>query len=148
MESKINLTTKILITGISVFLLLLLISGFIGLYTLKNSYIKTSHYIEAVNLARESQMYFQNQFHLWNNIILQGEDFSKYQTDYHSFTRYADKVQDTLFNLKLLYNNFKEISDEITELRLAHKKITTEYIIFIEKLEAFSKDREPISFIA
>ncbi len=129
MESKIKLTTKILITGILIFLLLLLTSGFIGLYTLKNSYIKTSHYIEAVNLARESQVYFQNQFYLWNNIILQGEDFSKYQTNYHSFTRYSDKVQDTLFNLKLLCNNFKEIPDEITDLRQTHKQITTEYMI-------------------
>jgi PAS domain-containing protein len=134
MESKIKLTTKILITGILIFLLLLLTSGFIGLYTLKNSYIKTSHYIEAVSLARESQVYFQNQFYFWNNIILQGEDFSKYQDNYHSFTRYSDKVQDTLFNLKLLCSNFKEIPDEITELRLSHKQITMEYMIFIEKL--------------
>ena len=105
------------------------------MYALRNSYMKTSHYIEAVNLARESQIYFQNQFHLWNKIIFQGEDFLKYQANYHSFTRYADKVQDTLFNLKLLCQDLKGIPDEVADLRTMHKKITMEYLILIEKLE-------------
>lgn len=135
MNLKINLTTKLLVSGISVFLILLLTSGFLGLYALRNSYMKTSHYIEAVNLARESQIYFQNQFHLWNKIIFQGEDFLKYQANYHSFTRYADKVQDTLFNLKLLCQDLKGIPDEVADLRTMHKKITMEYLILIEKLE-------------
>jgi PAS domain-containing protein len=133
MENKITLTGKLLIISISSFLALLLISGFVGLYTLKYSYTRTAHYIEAVNLARESQVFFQNQFHLWNNIILQGEDYPEYQNGYHSFTQYSDKVQDTLFNLKLLCSNFNSIPDEIDELRSQHKKLTLDYLSLISK---------------
>ncbi|MFH0976377.1 MAG: ATP-binding protein [Spirochaetota bacterium] len=127
-------TKKLLISVISTFLILILLSGFIGLYIIKNSYTETVHYIQAVNLARESQVYFQNQLYSWNNIIFQGENFSEYQANYHSFTRFSDKVQDTLFNLKLLCSNFKDIPDEIAELRLTHKQITMDYMSLIEKL--------------
>ena len=134
MENKINLTTKILISGISIFFILLLISGFTGLYTVKNSYTKTSRYIEAINLARESQIYFQKQFYLWNMIFLQGESIPEFKANYHSFTFYADRVQDTLFNLKLLCSDFKSIPNEIGDLRSMHKKMTMEYIVMISKL--------------
>ncbi|MFH0976376.1 MAG: ATP-binding protein [Spirochaetota bacterium] len=147
METKTKLTTKLLITGISVFLLLLLVSGLSGLYTLKNSYKQTSYYIEAVNLARESQIYFQNQFHLWTIMVLQGEDFPEYKKNYHSFTVFADKVQDALFNLKLLCSDFQSIPGDIDTFRSRHKEITLEYLILTEKLvdSNFKNKREVLS---
>ena len=147
MENKINLTTKILTSGISVFFILLLISGFTGLYTLKNSYTRTSRYIEAVNLARESQIFFQKQFYLWNLMFLQGESMPDFRANYHSFTFYADRVQDALFNLKLLCSDFRTIPDEIADLRAMHKKITTEYVVLISKLadKEFKNRKEIVS---
>ncbi|MCU0822619.1 MAG: ATP-binding protein [Spirochaetes bacterium] len=120
--------------GVSIFVVLCMVSGFLGLYSIKKSNEETSGYIEAVDLARQVQFYLQKQSYLWKILVLQGNEYKEYRNNYHAFTFYADRVQDSLFNLKLLSKNIRDIPEKITELRKLHTEITRDYSISLIKL--------------
>ena len=127
-------TRFILGATLLLFMTLLFIGGIISLYFLRNSYSETTRFIKAVDLARESQVLYQNQLYsLFKIIVLEENKFEEYKKNYHSFTYYSDRVQDSLFNLKLMCKDIKEIPGKIIELREYHKSITREYIILITK---------------
>lgn len=159
MKRRSGIDTKLALgTALFLILILFLISGFLGLYSLKNSYTETSGYIEAVNLARQSELFFQNQFYIWKIAILQGNEFKEYKRNYHSFTFFADRVQDSLFNLKLLCKDMEGVADGIRELKKLHMTVTREYTVLImnsadtgfkNRIEVFSlsKDKEKLALV-
>ncbi len=121
--------------GFIPFLLLLILSGFLGIYSLNQSFNDANTYIESVNLAREVQVQLQHQFHNWKTIILEGDRFSEYRKRFHQFSYNAQDIQNLLFNLKLRCNNFEGIPPRIEEYREKHKKLTSEYLTHIVNLE-------------
>lgn len=113
--------------GISIFLLLFITAGFLGLYFLRKATSDTQQYILAVDRAREAQVNFQQQFHLWKTIVLEGDNFDSFRKNYHAFSYQADRVQDYLFNLKIICMHFDGIPERIEELKQLHKSITGNY---------------------
>ncbi len=121
--------------GFIPFLLLLILSGFLGIYSLNQSFNDANSYIESINLAREIQVQLQHQFHNWKTIILEGDRFSEYRKRFHQFSYNAQDIQNLLFNLKLRCDNFEGIPPRIEEYREEHKKLTNEYLTHIVNLE-------------
>lgn len=121
--------------GFIPFLLLLVLSGFLGIHSLNQSFNDANTYIESVNLAREVQVQLQQQFHNWKTIILEGDRFSEYKKRFHQFSYNAQDIQNLLFNLKLRCDNFEGIPQQIEEYREEHKKLTSEYLTHIVNLE-------------
>ena len=122
-------------TGFIPFLLLLILSGFLGIYSLNQSFNDANSYIESINLAREIQVQLQHQFHNWKTIILEGDRFSEYRKRFHQFSYNAQDIQNLLFNLKLRCDNFEGIPSRIEEYREEHEKLTNEYLTHIVNLE-------------
>lgn len=124
---KSNRSRWMISGGISIFLLLFITVGFLGLFFLRKTSSDTQRYILAVDRAREAQVNFQKQFHLWKTIVLEGDNFDSFKKNYHSFSYQADRVQDYLFNLKILCINFDGVPQQIDDLRKLHKIITDNY---------------------
>ncbi len=123
------------IGGFSSLLLLFLVSGFLGLYAMQKSANDTTRYIQAIDKAREVQVEFQKQFHLWKSAVLEGERFADFRKHYHAFTFHADRVQDSLFNLKLICGDFEGVPDKIVDLRGRHKMLTNEFTSHLMSLK-------------
>ena len=134
MNNKIMLSTKLLISGTLAFIILLLTSGFLGLYSIRKSMEDSQYYTEAELSALRIQKTFQSQFHLWEKMILEGNDFKEFQKNYHNYSKLTDRVQDSLFNLKLTCMGIKVIPEMIENLRLLHSEISRNHHTYIAKI--------------
>ncbi|HPJ38557.1 MAG TPA: ATP-binding protein [Spirochaetota bacterium] len=125
--NKTNRSRWMIIGGISIFLILFITAGFLGLFFLRKVTTDTQQYILAVDRAREAQVNFQRQFHLWKTIVLEGDNIDSFKKNYHAFSYQADRVQDYLFNLKIICTNFDGVPQQIEHLKALHKSITGNY---------------------
>ncbi|MBN2042029.1 MAG: ATP-binding protein [Spirochaetes bacterium] len=145
MQNRTQLSTKILISGMLTLIILLLTSGFLGLYSIRKAMKDSQYFTEAELSALRIQGIFQNQFHLWENMILKGNDPEQFQNNYHKYSKLADRVQDSLFNLKLACMEINGIPDKIENLRIFHNSISREHHTYIAKLnEEYFKDKSRI----
>ncbi len=136
-------TAILLAGGFTLFMLLFIAAGFLGLYSLRRSSSDTRQYIRAVDSARDIQVKFQRQFMTWKTIMIEGDNFETFRKNYHDFSFQGDRVQDNLFNLAIMCADLEKVPSQIEQLRAMHKLITEEYTRLIVKLEETGfKNRE------
>ncbi|MGB4270636.1 MAG: hypothetical protein WBK20_15845, partial [Spirochaetota bacterium] len=111
-------------------------SGFINVYYLNSSHqeIETIH--EISSLAQITQIEFEKQFTLLHYMILENnpEEYRKY---FHKFSYQYTIVQNQLFNLKLLLNDYTAIKKRIEEIQAYHKEFSE---ILIEEITQYKEN--------
>jgi anti-sigma regulatory factor (Ser/Thr protein kinase)/PAS domain-containing protein len=134
-----------IITGILLLLLLIVMSGITGFYTIYKAHIDTEEYFEAVDMAREAQVLILKQFHTWKRIVIEGDDPEIYRREFHAFSKYSVTIQDSLFNLKTICTDFNMLTESIRQVREKHLEISQEYIKLLVFLKSASHaDRNEI----
>ncbi len=112
--------------GIGVAVVSVLVIGILGIFLLSRASDHYRSHIEAIDLARQTQLELDKQYHSWKKIMLEGDDFSVYKSQYHEYSYHLVHVNDMLFNLKLMLLE-KPIVKEITELCDLHASLSEEY---------------------
>jgi anti-sigma regulatory factor (Ser/Thr protein kinase)/PAS domain-containing protein len=128
-------TVMLLAGGFTLFMILFIIAGTLGLYSLSRASSDTRQYIRAVDSARDIQVKFQRQFMTWKTIMLEGNNFETFKKNYHDFSFQADRVQDNLFNLASMCAELEKVPAQIDSLRAMHRLITEEYIRLVVEME-------------
>jgi len=111
-----------IIIGI-VIVVLVTTSGFINVYYLNRSHLEIETIHEITSLAQTTQIEFEKQFTLLHYMILENnpEEYRKY---FHKFSYQYTIVQNQLFNLKLLLNDYIAIKQRIEEIQTYHKEFS------------------------
>lgn len=125
----------IMLSGIGVAVLSVLAIGILGIFLLSRASDHYRSHIEAIDLARQTQLELDKQYYTWKKIMLEGDDFSVYKSQYHEFSYHLVHVSDLLFNLKLMFLE-KPVSREISELCDLHSSLSKEYthvLLTVEK---------------
>ncbi len=123
-----------MLSGIGIAVLSVLAIGIIGIFLLSNANDHYRAHIEAIDLARQAQLELDKQYYTWKKIMLEGNDFSVYKSQYHEFSYHMVHVSDLLFNLKLMLLE-KTIGKDISELRTLHFSLSKEYTHVLLNLE-------------
>lgn len=120
--------------GFSTLILVFVVGGIIGMRALRDSADDARRYIAAIDRARATQVEVQKQFYLWKSMALSRGDESGYRSNAFLFSFQADRVQDLLFNLKILCGEYPGIPEKIAALRRDHKALTNDYYGRVERL--------------
>jgi len=136
-----------LISTFSIPLLMVLLSGSIGLYSLSKTGTNSIRHINAIGLSKEVQIEFQKQFHVWKTIVLEGDSFDTYKKNFHLFSYHSTRIKDLLFNLKLLNEEYEQLPVSIIKLENDHKRITNYYMSLLVELEKNSFKNKTDIFI-
>ena len=120
-----------IIGGFTAFVAMLVISGTIGLFALKQTSFDIKRYMDAIDSARDIQVRFQEQFHLFTAIMRDGGDFSSLKKNYHVFSYKADRIQDDFFNLGILCASLGDSVRKIHTVAGMHKALTGEFSVSI-----------------
>ena len=133
-------SNKKLVIGLILIILLLVINGSFGVYSLYKSNKKTVYYYHTVKDAKDIQIMYQTQINIWKNMIQNRENVPNFSRNYYQFSKQAERIQDSLFNLKIKFiGEDDKIGENIDQMRQYHQKITDRYVSLIfENLSAYS----------
>ncbi len=129
--------------GVGVAVLSVLVIGILGIFLLSRASEHYRSHIEAIDLARQTQLELDKQYHSWKKIMLEGDDFLVYKSQYHEYSYHLVHVNNLLFNLKLMLLE-KPISKEISELCDLHFSLSKEYtqvLLTLEKASFLERQR-------
>jgi hypothetical protein len=125
-------SNKKLTIGLIILILLLVISGSVGLYSFYNSNKKTIYYYNAVKDVKDIEKMYQTQINIWRNMILNKDNVSNFSRNYYEFSKQTERIQDSLFNLKIKFLSEQDnIGEKIDKMRLFHQKITDRYVSLV-----------------
>ena len=125
-------SNKKLVIGLIILVLLLVITGSVGLYSFYKSNEKAIHYYNSVKDAKDIQTMYQAQINIWKNMIQNRENVSTFSRNYYEFSKQSERIQDSLFNLKIKFIGKEDnIGEKIEQIRSFHQKVSDKYVSLI-----------------
>lgn len=107
------------------FLLVVLISlsGLLNLYYLKKSHTEIEKINEIITLTQTTQIDLSNQLALMHAMLLENDN-EEYRKYFHKFSYQYTIVQNQLFNLKLMLNEYPTIKQNMEQIVQYHKQFS------------------------
>lgn len=137
----------LMIAAISISVTLIITSGIVGVYSLFSTSQRYLEHIEAIDVARQTQIELDRQYNTWKTLMKEGNDFSTYKRNYHEYSYHLVHVSDLLFNLKLMFSG-KPIELEIEELQHLHSNLSKEYLqTLLESQNKTKSEREKTIYL-
>jgi PAS domain S-box-containing protein len=134
---------KLSIIGVCAAVAVVIASGTIGLVSLNQTRLQTQHHIEALDMARSTQIELEKQFNAWKSAVYSGDRTALYQKDFLEYSQHLAKAQDLLFNTKVMYQQKQDIYRMLGELTEQHNRINTQYVETMVLIEsATQKERD------
>jgi len=128
--------TYILISSwLTGFFIIFLLNSILGIYSVFGSSDEILDNYKAINLARDAQVALYEQTLAWDTVLLSGSSKGEFRKNFHEFSRKAESVQNTLFNLKLQVGEDRLIQADIEKLLSLHKEMTLEFTYHITEME-------------
>lgn len=135
--------------GFSAVILLLVIGGLVSLYALRQSSSEMMLSLNAIGKTREVQFHFQQQFHYWKDVVSANPRSEEFRDSLYHFSYEADRVQDLLFNLKVLCLGFPDLPVRVEALRKRHQIQTDEYsMLSSDMMDAATNTRSAMMAIS
>jgi PAS domain-containing protein len=141
---KFRISAKNLsVIGVCAAVAVVIASGTVGLVSLNQTRLQTQHHIEALDMARNAQIELEKQFNAWKSAVYSGDRSALYQKDFLEYSQHLAKVQDLLFNIKVMYQQKQDIYRMLNELSEQHNKINSQYVETMVLIETASqKERD------
>ncbi len=113
------------------FILLTVISG-IASFSAAYKYNKTMYnIIDSVGTAKDIQIELQKQFNSLKSIIVEGHSFDVYKQKVHEYSYNAQHIQNSLFNLRLMCKEMKNVHQKILNFTRLYIELNDELLSFI-----------------
>jgi hypothetical protein len=125
-------SNKKLLIAVVLLISALLVCATAALYSFNNSNKKTIYYYNAVKDVKDIQKMYQTQINIWRNMIMSKDNASNFSRSYYEFSKQAERIQDSLYNLKIKFVvEEHNIGEEVDQMRLFHQKITDRYVSLV-----------------
>ena len=132
LNDLVSSSNKKLVIGLIILVLLFVISGSVSLYSFYKLNEKAIHYYHSVKDAKDIQTMYQAQINIWKNMIQNRENVSNFSRNYYEFSKQSERIQDSLFNLKIKFIGKEDnIGEKIEQIRSFHQKVSDKYVSLI-----------------
>jgi len=118
------------------FIILIVLTGTISIFTIYNHNSQISGIIEAVEIGKNIQIELQKQFYNLRTIVEEDEFSDIYKQKVHEYSYNVQIIQNELFNLGLLCKENKEIYDQIQEFAKYYKELNDGILSYIVNINA------------
>jgi len=118
------------------FIILIVLTGTISIFTIYNHNSQISGIIEAVEIGKNIQIELQKQFYNLRTIVEEDELSDIYKQKVHGYSYNVQIIQNELFNLGLLCKENKEIYDQIQEFSKYYKELNDGILSYIVNINA------------
>ena len=118
------------------FIILIVLTGTISIFTIYNHNTQISGIIEAVEIGKNIQIELQKQFYNLRTIVEEDEFSDIYKQKVHEYSYNVQIIQNELFNLGLLCKENKEIYDQIQEFAKYYKELNDGILSYIVNINA------------
>lgn len=125
------------------FIILILLTGIISIFTIYNHNSQILRIIEAVEIAKNIQIELQKQFYNLRTIVEEDEFSDIYKHKVHDYSYNVQIIQNDLFNLALLCKDNKEIYDHIQNFAKYYKELNDGILSYIVNINAQKQLHDP-----
>lgn len=125
------------------FIILILLTGIISIFTIYNHNSQIFRIIEAVEIAKNIEIELQKQFYNLRTIVEEDEFSDVYKHKVHDYSYNVQIIQNDLFNLGLLCKENKEIHDQIQNFAKYYKELNDVILSSIVNINAQKQLHDP-----
>lgn len=141
-EKNIFMTRVLLFAGLTIMILLFILSGLVSYSTMRVSTNEILEKVESLDSARIMQIEFQEQFALLSRMMnLQGDDI-KFNEKFHRFSYYHSSIKDIIGNLRINYVLNAGVRHQINELDNAYDRVYFDYVSYFSYPEFAIVDKD------
>lgn len=129
-------SSRRLILGFSVLIILQILGGSIALISINKSQTRTQEYNRSLESTHKILTAFQKQITTWKDVLIEFQSNNKtlYRKFYLKLSYDLTAVQDELFNLKLMCSSDPELVLQISEFIVLHNRISKNHFSTLSTL--------------
>lgn len=128
-------TRKVIAVVSAGFICIIVIFGVLGITALVSSFKDGKKVVETLDRIREAQVLLYEQHHSWTYAVDSIHRPDLYRRYLYEYSKYSNKVQNLLFNIKLsCYEIMETEPEQIDFIIQMHRSISMEHVSQVEKL--------------